>query len=144
MATIILRDLWHLRAQHGNQKEEPQKKEVFKVRITKLILRKSAYLCQKKNEGTLPGEEREGRRNEVHLYSFETLAFQQFVETGTWVLTQLLGQFKQVTPIEGLIIRGRLILDCICLVIVKKNKFIFSYTALHFIRKSMYLGKGEY
>lgn len=53
-------------------------KEVFNVRITNLILRKSSYLCRKKNEGVLPGEGREGGRNEVHFYSFETLAFQQF------------------------------------------------------------------
>lgn len=45
----------------------------------RLILRKSVYLLwEKTNEEVLPGGGREGRRNEMHFYSSETLASQQF------------------------------------------------------------------
>lgn len=50
-------------------------------------------MLEKTIEG-VPGGEREGRRNEVHFYSFENLASSNLLETGTWILTQLLGQFK--------------------------------------------------
>lgn len=53
----------------------------------------SLFMLGKKIEG-VPGGEREGRRNEVHFYSFETFASSNFLETSTRILTRLPGQFK--------------------------------------------------
>lgn len=64
-------------------KEEPQRrrKEVFKVRVTRLIFFKSVYLCWGKEKGRSTPWRRKRRKKEEGtrciFYSFETLAFQQ-------------------------------------------------------------------
>lgn len=58
------------------------------------------------------------------------------IETGTCVLTQLLGQFKCV-PVERLTSQERLVLVCIYLVIMKKIANPF-YPTLSYISKAFF------
>lgn len=62
----------------------------YKVNIKKISL---LILGKRKIEG-IPGGEREGRRNEVHFYSFENFASSNLLKIGTRILTRSPGQFK--------------------------------------------------